>query len=148
MAGGEQGRRLYVAWYHCVADNLGHAVTDEAFADGVARGNGRYRALCGHEIFIASCLVPLGRPCVACTELICRHNRPAVAAQSTPRHRMPSRWRRLLGCFQTPAVLSPRPPQRVRHLPEQGGRTNFPAEAGSAPILSVSAGHHILRGTR
>lgn len=149
MTSGEHGSRpprLYVTWYRCVADDLDHAVTDEAFAHGVALHEGRYHALCGHEVFIDSCLVPPGRPCVACFALIRLRNRPA---DPTPaRHREPSRWRRLFGSLRTPAVLPPRPPPRVRLIPAQGGRTTTSAGTGGAPTAPVPADHHARRGAR
>ncbi|GAB3150176.1 hypothetical protein GCM10027258_47860 [Amycolatopsis stemonae] len=149
MTSGEHGSRvprLYVTWYRCVADDLDHAVTDEAFAHGVALHEGRYQALCGHEVFIDSCLVPPGRPCVACLALIRVRNRPA---NPTPaRRREPSRLRRLFGRLRTPAVLPPRPPQRVRLIPEQGGRTTTSAGTGGTPTAPVPADHHARRGAR
>jgi hypothetical protein len=141
-------RRLYVTWYRCVTDDLDHAVTDEAFAHGVALHEGRYRALCGHEVFIDSCLVPPGRPCVACFALVRLRNRPAPPVADRARRREPSRWRRLFGRLQTPAALPPRPPQRVRLIPEQGGRTTTSAGTGGAPTAPAPADHHARRGAR
>jgi hypothetical protein len=63
------------------------------------------------------------------------------------RHREPSRWRRLFGRLQTPAVLLPRPPQRVRPIPEQGGRTTS-AGTGGALTAPVPADHHARPGAR
>lgn len=65
--------RLYVTWSRCVADRLSHAVTDEEFADGVARQDGRYQALCGHEVLIESCLAPLGATCPKCRAYMQAH---------------------------------------------------------------------------
>lgn len=65
--------RLYVTWSRCIADRLSHAVTDEEFADGVARQDGRYAALCGHEVLIESCLAPLGATCPKCHAYVQAH---------------------------------------------------------------------------
>jgi hypothetical protein len=140
--------RLYVTWYRCVTDELDHAVTDQAFAHGVTLHEGRYGALCGHEVFIDSCLVPPGRSCVACFALVRLLQRPANPVAESARHREPSRWRRLFARLQTPAVLPPRPSLSVRLIPEQGGRTMTSVGTGDAPTAPVPADHHTRRGAR
>jgi hypothetical protein len=65
--------RLYWTWSHCIADGRSHAVTDEEFAQGVARQDGCYLALCGHKVLIGSCLAPLGRTCPECDAYVQAH---------------------------------------------------------------------------
>ena len=149
MTSGERDSRpsrLYVTWHRCVADNLDHAVTDEALAEGIELQEGRYYSLCGREVLFDSCLVPPGRPCGACNRLV---RLCAGMPETEPmRRKKPSRLRCLLGRLQTPAVLSPRPPQRVRHIPEQGGRTTTSAGTGGASTAPVPADHQVRRGAR
>ncbi len=64
---------IYVTWCRSAADNLSHAVTDERFAEGVARQEGRYHAVCGHEILVVSCLVPPGTACPECYRYVQAH---------------------------------------------------------------------------
>ncbi|MDT7728189.1 MAG: hypothetical protein QOI21_4765, partial [Actinomycetota bacterium] len=126
MTSGEHSSRpprLYVTWYRCAVDSLDHAVTDEEFAHGIALQEGRYHALCNHEVLIDSCLAPPGRPCTTCNALIRHYNRLADRTAEPEHHPEPSRWHRLFGHLQTPAVPQPRPPQRVRPTPERDGRT-------------------------
>jgi hypothetical protein len=149
VTSGERGSRpsrLYVTWHRCVVDNLDHAVTDEALAEGIALQEGRYYSLCGHEVLFDSCLVPPGRSCGACNRLV---RLCAGASETEPTHRKkPSRRRCLFGRLQTPAALPPRPPPRVRLIPEQGGRTTTSAGTGGAPTAPVPADHQVRRGAR
>ncbi|SEF24727.1 hypothetical protein SAMN05421837_102834 [Amycolatopsis pretoriensis] len=138
--------RLYVTWHRSVADNLDHAVTDEDLADGVAHQTGRYYSLCGREVPFDSCLVPPGRRCDACNVLVRLRSTPPTTERTC--HRKPSRWRRLFGRLQTPAALPPRPPQRVRLIPEQGGRTTTSTGTGGVPIAPVPADHQVRRCAR
>ncbi|MEV4143648.1 hypothetical protein AB0J40_08255 [Amycolatopsis sp. NPDC049691] len=149
MTSGERGSRpsrLYVTWHRSVADNLDHAVTDEDLADGIALQTGRYDSLCDREVLLDSCLVPPGRRCGVCNALVRLRSTPPTTERAC--HGKPSRWRRLFGRLQTPAVLPPRPPQRVRLIPEQGGRTTTSAGTGGAPTVPVPADHHDRRGAR
>ncbi|MGW5715108.1 hypothetical protein ACWEVP_02990 [Amycolatopsis sp. NPDC003865] len=149
MTSGESGSRpsrLYVTWHRSVADNLDHAVTDEDLAEGITRQTGRYHSLCGCEVLFDSCLVPPGRRCGTCNVLVRLRSTPPALERTG--HRMPSRWRRLFGRLQTPAALPPRPPQRVRLIPEQGGRTTTSAGTGGTPTAPVPADHHARRVAR
>lgn len=149
MTSGEHSSRpprLYVTWWRCMADERNHAVTDEAFAHGVSHQQGRYYALCGHELLIDSCLAPPGRPCTDCKALVRIGKGLATRATERRRHPKLSRWRRIFGRAQTPAVPLPRPPQRVRIDRERDGRTTTSAGTGSASIAPVPAEPHARRG--
>ncbi|WIX76990.1 hypothetical protein QRX50_37080 [Amycolatopsis carbonis] len=146
VTSGEHGSRLYVTWHRCVADNLDHAVTDDAVADGIARHEGRYRTLCGRDVLFHSCLMPPGRPCTTCKSLVWL--RTATPSPEPASHRKPSCWRWVFGRLQTPAALLPRPPQRVRFIPEQDSRTTTSAGTGSTPSAPAPADHHRRRPTR
>lgn len=132
MSGTRRSRRsrLYVSWYRCAGDNLDHAVTDEAFAQGLDLQEGCYQAVCGHVVLIGSCLVPPGPPCVACVALLRILNRPAASTAEPGRHRKAHRWCRLFGRHQTPAVPQSRPRQRARATPERDGRTTTSMNVG------------------
>ncbi len=127
--------RLYVSWYHCAGDSLDHAVTDEAFAQGLDLQEGCYQAVCGHVVLIGSCLVPPGPPCVACVALLRILNRPAASTAGPGRHRKAHRWCRLFDRHQTPAVPQSRPRQRARATPERDGRTTTSMSAGQRCAL-------------
>jgi hypothetical protein len=112
--------RVYVTWYRCIADQHAHAVTDEDFARGVRSRTGRYRARCGHEVVVDSCLAPPGRGCPACLRRVSPtplRSRPAGSAHRPRHHRKPPALRRLLRRLHTPAGPPPRPPQRARRPP-------------------------------
>ena len=140
MSGTSRSRRprLYVRWYRCTSDSLDHAVTDEAFAQGLELQEGCYLAVCGHVVLIGSCLAPPGPPCVACAAVLRILNRPTNPTAEPGRHRKAHRWCRLFGRPQTPAVPQSRPRQRARATPERDGRT----------ITSVDAGRHRTRRSR
>lgn len=65
--------RLYVAWHRCEVDRQQHAVTDEAFADGVRQQTGVYDALCGRAVHPGSMLLPPAPRCLACEQLWIAH---------------------------------------------------------------------------
>ncbi len=140
MSGTSRSRRprLYVRWYRCTGDSLDHAVTDEAFAQGLELQEGSYLAVCGHVVLIGSCLAPPGPPCVACVAVLRILNRPINPTAEPGRRRKAHRWCCLFGRHQTPAVPQSRPRQRARATPEQDGRT----------ITSVDAGRHRAHRSR
>lgn len=140
MSGTSRSRRprLYVRWYRCTGDSLDHAVTDEAFAQGLELQEGCYLAVCGHVVLIGSCLAPPGPPCVACVVALRILDHPANPTAEPGRHRKAHRWCRLLGHPQTPAVPQSRPRQRACATPERDGRT----------ITSVDAGRHRAHHSR
>lgn len=85
---------LYVSWYRCARDRLAHAITDEDFASGVQRQQGCYAAVCGHNLLIDSCLVPLSRVCGTCRALVVANNSPTPKVRGAER-----RDRRLRRCI-------------------------------------------------
>ncbi len=133
MSGISRSRRprLYVRWYRCTGDSLDHAVTDEAFAQGLELQEGCYLAVCGHVVLIGSCLVPPGPPCVVCVAVLRTLNRPTSPMAEPRRRRKAYRLCRLFSRRQTPAVPQPRPRQRARATPERDGRTTTSTSAGA-----------------
>lgn len=142
---------LYVSWHRSERDGIDHAVTDEEFARG-RRDNthGRYEALCGHVVLTGSMLLSPGRLCPTCYAfLFARPTVPTVEHRiRRTRHRKPSVWRRWLRGSRFPALPASIPRQQPRPAPERSGRAPVPAGADSAPIASVPAGPHALRGAR
>jgi hypothetical protein len=151
VTSGEHGPtppRLYVMWYRCVADGHDHAVTDEEFARGVHRHEGRYEAVCGHRVLIGSVLAPPAPPCARChAYLVARATlRQADERLGRPHHRKPSLWSRLLGPTKPPAASSARSANAMS--PERAGRAQVPAGTGCAPIAPAPAGRHAQRGNQ
>lgn len=83
---------LYVSWYRCARDRLAHAITDEDFARGVHAQQGRYVAVCDHELLIDSCMAPLSRVCDTCRALVAAHNRSSSRLARVVRPRRSLRW--------------------------------------------------------
>lgn len=48
--------RTFTVWITGVSDGRDHAVTDEEMSAGMARDAGRYQALCGEHVLVASLL--------------------------------------------------------------------------------------------
>lgn len=146
-----RGAGLHVSWHRSERDGIDHAVTDEEFARGRRDDtHGRYEAVCGHVVLTGSMLLPPGRLCPRCYAFLVARSTLPTAKQRIrrTRHRKPSALRRLLRGSQFPDLPSSIPCPQSRPGPERNGRTPVPAGAGSAPIASVPAGHHALRGAR
>lgn len=145
-----QGRAagLYVSWHRSDIDGRDHAVTDEEFSRGWRDALGRYEGLCGHVVLPTSMLVAPGRPCVRCRAFLAALTTlPSVEQRlRPPRHRRPSRWRRLFQHFPQVNGLESAQSCSARTSRAHGPQT--PAGAGSAPIAPVLAGHHELRSER
>ncbi|WP_290050085.1 hypothetical protein [Amycolatopsis solani] len=145
-----QGRAagLYVSWHRSDIDGRDHAVTDEEFSRGWRDALGRYEGLCGHVVLPTSMLVAPGRPCARCRAfLAARRTLPAVERRlHPPRHRKPSRWRRLFQHVPQVNVPEQAHSQSARASRARGFQT--PAGAGSAPIAPVFAGRHERRSER
>ena len=126
---------LYLGWYRSMTDGRDHAVTDEQFLAGMQAGHGRYDAVCGHVVDVASLLVPPGTPCARCHAFLAALTalRDSSERIEPRRHRKRGVWRRLFRRSCTSAVV---------------GRTPALTGTGSAPIASVPAGRHALRGAR
>jgi hypothetical protein len=90
---GQRSQGLFVAWYRCALDGHEHAVGDEEFAAGAYRQQGRYRAVCGHEVTVDSVLVEPGAACPQCQADLYVWG---GVLQESGRHRKsgPSRWLR------------------------------------------------------
>ncbi|MFI6025098.1 hypothetical protein [Amycolatopsis magusensis] len=122
-------QRVYVTWYRCIADHFEHAVTDEEFARGLHRGAGWHRALCGHQLYTGSCLLPPARPCPRCLFLVAAR-RPAVPHRPTRRTRTHATRRCLLRALQL------RPSHRRARLNAHG---DAPTGIGRTPPVGADA---------
>lgn len=144
---GSTPSRLYVAWYRCVVDDRDHAITDEDFARGINRREGRYDAVCGHQVLIGSVMLAPRPRCTRCRAFVTtRTSRPIPAKKpGSTRHRKPSLWARLFGTTKPPVVPLPRPPQRAQHSPT--GRPGPVSGRGRAGVSTAPtpAGHNVLR---
>ena len=64
-------------WFTCGFENIDHAINDEDMAIGISAGAGRYTALCGATVNVASMICPPGRRCAACEAAVLRVERDA-----------------------------------------------------------------------
>jgi hypothetical protein len=69
-------------------DGRAHRVTDDAFADGLTRGEGTFHALCGHRVLAVPMICEDGPECPGCAR-----DETARATATGGRRRHPLRWR-------------------------------------------------------
>lgn len=139
--GGTRTGRLYVTWQRCMCDGRDHAVTDEEFAGGALRHDGRYESVCGHVVTLGSAMLPRGPVCSHCHAFLVARasSRSAEERMGPVRHRKPGWLHRLFHHSETPVVSLPRPPQDAAS-PERDGRTTIPVGASDARIALASTG--------
>lgn len=90
---------LFLSWYRCMSDEHDHAVTDEQFLAGMQAQRGRYRAVCGHIVEVASVMSVPGVPCRRCHAFLAALAGVRDVRRSEPhRHRKRGVWTRLLRC--------------------------------------------------
>ncbi|MEV4055100.1 hypothetical protein AB0J55_28200 [Amycolatopsis sp. NPDC049688] len=78
----------FLVHIRCDTDGYTHAITEDEFAAG--RHEGRFRALCGHEVLAAPMIEEPGRFDPVCREVL----RAGDAEPAVPRQeRRRSRWR-------------------------------------------------------
>lgn len=131
MATSTTSRKLFTTWFRCAVDGHDHAVEDEAFAAGRARGAGEYRAVCGHTVTASAAILPNGPRCSRCHAVLdAQHERntPRVDQHSG----RPGIARRLLArVLPTPAG----PARRPRPEFDPGG-SELPTPSALAPTGS------------
>jgi hypothetical protein len=66
-------------WFTCGFEHVDHAIKDDDMAIGISAGTGRYTALCGATVNVASMICPPGRRCPSCEAPVRRVERDAPA---------------------------------------------------------------------
>jgi hypothetical protein len=59
-------RAPFVTWFTCGIEKIDHAISEDDMATGISAGSGRYAALCGATVCVASMTCPPGRRCSSC----------------------------------------------------------------------------------
>jgi hypothetical protein len=72
-----RSRGPFLMWFTCGCENIDHAINDDDMAMGISAGAGRYTALCGAIVNVASMICPPGRRCPACEAAVLRVERDA-----------------------------------------------------------------------
>lgn len=62
-------------WFTCGFEHIDHAIHDDDMAIGISAGAGRYTALCGATVNVASMISPPGRRCPSCEAVVLRTER-------------------------------------------------------------------------
>lgn len=55
-------------WFTCGFEHIDHAIKDDDMAIGISARAGRYTALCGATVNVASLICPPGRRCPSCED--------------------------------------------------------------------------------
>jgi hypothetical protein len=61
-----RSRAPFVTWFTCSFEHIDHAIGEDDMATGLSVGTGRYAALCGATVCVASMICPPGRRCSSC----------------------------------------------------------------------------------
>lgn len=61
-----RARTPFVTWFTCGSENIDHAISEDDVITGMSGGSGRYAALCGTTVCVASMVSPPGRRCASC----------------------------------------------------------------------------------
>lgn len=135
----------------CLRLDAGQVIDDDPPPSGLSAAQfllERAPAVDRRDVEVAGLAGDPGRPCVRCRAfLAARTTLPAVERRlHPPRHRKPSRWRRL---FQhVPQVNVPEQAHSHSARTSRARGSQTPAGAGSAPIAPVLAGRHERRSER
>lgn len=70
-----RGRAPFLMWFTCGFEHIDHAINDDDMAIGISAGAGRYTALCGATVNVASMICPPGRRCASCEAAVLRVER-------------------------------------------------------------------------
>jgi hypothetical protein len=68
-----RGRKPFLMWFTCGFEHIDHAIHDDDMATGISAGTGRYTALCGATVNVASMICPPGRRCSSCEAAVLRN---------------------------------------------------------------------------
>jgi hypothetical protein len=74
-----RSRGPFLMWFTCGFEHIDHAIKDDDMAIGISAGTGRYTALCGATVNVASMICPPGRRCPSCEAAVRRVERDAPA---------------------------------------------------------------------
>src|ERR671932_1471200 len=77
-----RSRGPFLMWFTCGFEHITHAIKDDDMAIGISAGAGRYTALCGATVNVASMICPPGRRCPSCEAEVLRAERDAPARVS------------------------------------------------------------------
>lgn len=61
-----RSRAPFVTWCTCGFEHIDHAISEDDMVTGLSLGAGRYAALCGATVCVASLICPPGRRCSSC----------------------------------------------------------------------------------
>jgi hypothetical protein len=78
-----RSRGPFLMWFTCGFEHIDHAIKDDDMAIGISAGAGRYTALCGATVNVASMICPPGRRCSSCEAAVLR------AERASPRRDIP-----------------------------------------------------------
>src|SRR5262245_40272940 len=70
-----RSRGPFLLWFTCGFEHIDHAINDDDMAIGISAGAGRYRALCGATVNVASMISPPGRRCSSCEAVVLQSER-------------------------------------------------------------------------
>ena len=88
-----KARAPFVMWFTGGSEPIDHAISDDDMATGISVGTGRFLALCGETVCVASMICPPGRRCSPCEAAVQRMEHdppppsPRVPTQSRDRGR-------------------------------------------------------------
>lgn len=74
-----RSRGPFLMWFTCGFEHIDHAIKDDDMAVGISAGAGRYTALCGATVNVASMICPPGRRCPSCEDAVLEVARDAPA---------------------------------------------------------------------
>jgi len=103
---GVKSRASFVMWCTCGFEHIDHAISDDDMAIGMSMVAGRYTALCGATVSVASMICPPGRRCPSCEAALLRIecDSPSYEARF-PTQSRGSRGRHRDGSSQTQASV-------------------------------------------
>lgn len=73
-----RSRTPFLLWFTCGFEHIDHAIKDDDMAIGISAGAGRYRALCGATVNVASMICPPGRRCSSCEAAVLQAERDSA----------------------------------------------------------------------
>ncbi len=74
-----KARTSFVTWFTCGSENIDHAISEDDVVTGMSDGSGRYEALCGATVCVASMVSPPGRRCTSCQNVLLLSERASAS---------------------------------------------------------------------